>query len=442
MPAFEIDVIDVCDARNKISYSISHRTTPRCREDLQEGSRQQLFPASSTTSMDFSDQQETHSCPELLKLQSAYQKLQDAYEKSQDELQRAKKELSKLRSDLFQAKVGVSPEHTDQENVENQRPKKCISDECDALLNFSFWQFTDAQLQCLTSLPSRHVFLALASAIRAGEKEGKKLMVGSESRVCIEDQILLTLTKLRRNMPFYLMEVYWGLSSRSICRIFANMIRVLHGFLWLGLIKKDGVPKVEKNLPYLPEAFLKLKNCRLILDCFDAQIHVPKSLGLNRASFSYYRNIHSFKYLLGISPTGLVSFISEPFGGRAPDDVICDASGVWDIFEPGDLALVDKGFRAKLAPSHIEVKAPTFKTRSMKKLKLSQLLTSKEISKLRSHVERAVQRVKMFKIIHSIPYQYRSKMKIIVELCAALVNFQPPMFAELRDVYKKYLPPS
>ena len=52
------------------------------------------------------------------------------------------------------------------------------------------------------------------------------------------------------------------------------------------------------------------------------------------------------KILLGISPAGLITFLSESYGGRASDKAIVNDCNVLDKLDSHvDSVLVDKGFK-------------------------------------------------------------------------------------------------
>ena len=76
-------------------------------------------------------------------------------------------------------------------------------------------------------------------------------------------------------------------------------------------------PPKESIREHLPEIFLKSDygKCRLIIDCAEVLIERPKSLPAQVATWSHYKHHNTFKFLVGITPTGFMSFLSSCYGG-------------------------------------------------------------------------------------------------------------------------------
>ena len=71
----------------------------------------------------------------------------------------------------------------------------------------------------------------------------------------------------------------------------------------------------------------------------------PKSLSAQAATWSDYKHHNTFKFLVGISLTGIISFLSSCYGGRASDKFITRDSEFYDLLERDDEAMADRGFQ-------------------------------------------------------------------------------------------------
>ena len=78
--------------------------------------------------------------------------------------------------------------------------------------------------------------------------------------------------------------------------------------------------------------------------CAGVFIERPKSLINQACTWLEYKHHNTFKFLVGISPTGYVTFWSDCYGGRASDRYIVQDSGFYDLLEREDMVMVDRGF--------------------------------------------------------------------------------------------------
>lgn len=85
-------------------------------------------------------------------------------------------------------------------------------------------------------------------------------------------------------------------------------------------------------------------NCRMILDCTDFKIAIPKRWDTQKETYSAYRGMHSFKVLLGVASNAVVTYCSKLYPGSVSDKEIVLDSGILDHFKPGDMILADKAF--------------------------------------------------------------------------------------------------
>ena len=81
-----------------------------------------------------------------------------------------------------------------------------------------------------------------------------------------------------------------------------------------------------------------------IIDCFEIFVERPSNLIASGQTWSQYKHHNTVKFLIGITPQGVISFISGGWGGRASDKFITENSGILDKLLPGDVVLADRGF--------------------------------------------------------------------------------------------------
>lgn len=65
---------------------------------------------------------------------------------------------------------------------------------------------------------------------------------------------------------------------------------------------------------------------------------------------------------MGVTPSGVVSFVSECYEGSISDKRLVEVSGLLEKLEPGDEVMADKGFQIQdlLAPLGVQLNIPPF----------------------------------------------------------------------------------
>ncbi|GFT59866.1 THAP domain-containing protein 2 [Trichonephila clavipes] len=89
--------------------------------------------------------------------------------------------------------------------------------------------------------------------------------------------------------------------------------------------------------------FLQIED-DLSMDCTEIEVQKPSSPMEQQMTFSRYKNANTFKGMIGITPNGAISFISELFTGSISDKEVFIRSKLMDRLEPNDVVMADKGF--------------------------------------------------------------------------------------------------
>lgn len=85
-------------------------------------------------------------------------------------------------------------------------------------------------------------------------------------------------------------------------------------------------------------------NLRVIVDCTEFRRKNPKALTLHCETFSTHKNYTTFKALIGVAPSGAVTFASKVFTGPISVKELARQSGILELLEPGDEIMADKDF--------------------------------------------------------------------------------------------------
>ena len=76
---------------------------------------------------------------------------------------------------------------------------------------------------------------------------------------------------------------------------------------------------LSKNVP---RCFAQYAMCRYVLDCTEIPVCSPRCIWCQTQTYSHYKSRYTLKVLLAVSPSGLITFVSPFFGGKASDKFI------------------------------------------------------------------------------------------------------------------------
>ena len=126
---------------------------------------------------------------------------------------------------------------------------------------------------------------------------------------------------------------------------------------------------------------------------------MPSSLLLNSELFSCYKNHTTVKALLGISPKGFSTFIGQLYSSSISDREMVEQSGILNL--PGDSVMADKALPLWISFLLESLKFPPFLGMS-DQMSAEDVVATQEIASLRIHIEKAINKVKNFKIFHGV----------------------------------------
>ncbi|XP_064468682.1 uncharacterized protein LOC135382911 [Ornithodoros turicata] len=247
----------------------------------------------------------------------------------------------------------------------------------------------------------------------------------------INDKLILFLMKMKHGLPFSCLASLFGIHRTTAAKIFKSILLKLCAATrsWLFWPSRAAI---RATMP--PSISLLYPNCRVIIDCTELKAETPPGVEAQNMWYSHYKGTYTIKYLVGIAPNGLVTFLSPGFGGRANDTSVTVEAGVLPLLEPGDLVLADKGFpgiRTGVGQQGATLVMPPFATKPQ--FTEAEADATYDTASVRIHVERVIQRLRIFDILNTrIPQELAMYMDKIMHIVCVLTNLRPGIFRKVQ----------
>ncbi|XP_065069725.1 uncharacterized protein LOC135694784 [Rhopilema esculentum] len=238
------------------------------------------------------------------------------------------------------------------------------------------------------------------------------------------DQLFMCLTWLKNGFTLSHMSWLFKLPKSTISRHLISWIN----FLYFSLGSLPIWPSKEVVQKSMPASFKKtFPSTRCIIDCTELFCQRPSSLAIQSSLYSSYKHHVTYKALIGIAPSGAITFVGQLFDGSISDKEIVKRSGFLNssLWDERDSLMADRGFTISedLKPLKVQLNIPAF-LGGIDQLSEEEVLNSQTIASVRIHVERAIQRVKKFRLIRNeIPLVLHGSVNQIWTVCCLLCNF-------------------
>ncbi|XP_068730328.1 uncharacterized protein [Montipora capricornis] len=158
-------------------------------------------------------------------------------------------------------------------------------------------------------------------------------------------------------------------------------------------------------------------------------IEKPTSPYAQRATWSDYKEHNTIKAMVGITPSGYFSFLSDFWTDNTTDRRITQESGLVDLLEEGEAVVADRGFNIReiLTKKKVYLNIPPFPKKG-KQFSRAATKSTWQIACVRIHVERAIERLKDFKIFQGIiPLTLAPLANHLLVVCGGLCNPLEPL---------------
>ena len=237
------------------------------------------------------------------------------------------------------------------------------------------------------------------------------------------NEFFLVLCRMRLGLLEQDLAFRFGISQPTVSRICITWINAMYS-----KFKEVSIwPTRQQVDAKMPASFADYPTTRVVIDATEIFIEQPSSPVAQQQTFSSYKNHNTLKVLIGITPSGAISFVSKLYGGSTSDRELTIQSGILELLEPGDSVMADKGFTIAdlLSARGVSLNMPPMKTD--KQLTEKELLETRRIASVCIHVERAIRRIKAFRILETIPNCMAGIADQLFFVCSFLTNFQKPL---------------
>ncbi|XP_054656783.1 uncharacterized protein LOC129195083 [Dunckerocampus dactyliophorus] len=274
-----------------------------------------------------------------------------------------------------------------------------------------FGEDDDDKVEYYTGLPSVGCFTALFQFLLP-------LMPAQESGLSPFQVLLLTLMRLRLDLPARHLSYMFSVATSTVDRTFKDTVSFLYAQLrrWITWPNRDTLQRTT------PRQFAEAFGGKGVVIVACLKMLAQKTL---------HQNERTVKYLIAITPSGFVSFVSKGWHSVTSEKTMLEKSGFLNKLLPGDVVLADFDSKKDSGLLCAEVQRPAFPDVHC------QLAARNldEMAQVRTHVEKVLVSIRhKYKLLQGdVPVNMMlacdgeevTFLDKIVIVCYALTNYCP-----------------
>lgn len=245
-------------------------------------------------------------------------------------------------------------------------------------------------------------------------------------------EICLTICKIKSNDQLTRLADEFGISVSNASSVFGRTLPILAHYLKT-LIIWPSAESIMKNLPVPFRA--RYSHVQSIIDCMEIEIQKPGKAINQSVTWSEYKKCNTIKYLISMTPDGVINFVSEGFCGRTTDATIVELSGYLNILPENTSVMADRGFKnidhLLQRKRCILIRPPSVSSNS--KPTKDEVMETRRIASLRIHVERVIRRIREFHILKPHSTIHHNMLHLVddmIVVAVGLINLQPPLITQ------------
>lgn len=229
----------------------------------------------------------------------------------------------------------------------------------------------------------------------------------------------MAMMKLKHNVSMTFLSNIFGCSITTCTNTMFYTIRALSKMLSPLVVR----PCKDETFQNMPNHFKKYESVKIVIDCTEVPASRPKCLKCAIPCYSFYKKRYTCKYIISVTPAGLVAHVSKGYWERASDKTFFEQGGIVDSLLPGiDSVMVDRVFLIDSLCENklINIVRPPFKKE--KQMSRRDALQTQQVASARVRVQRAIQRMKVFRILVTQVTQDH-----IIKVIAGITNLSAPI---------------
>ena len=250
---------------------------------------------------------------------------------------------------------------------------------------------------------------------------------GVKRKLSAMNECFLTLVRLRVGLLSMDIAYRFNVPNSCVSKMVTTWIQFM--YLQFGVLRERMFVSREIAKLHMPSCFRKFKGIRVIIDCSEFFVQKASHFARQGNMYSSYKNHSTYKCLIGVAPNGAITYISQCFEGSISDNEIVKQSGFLDKLAPGDLIMADRGFTIRdiLMNKKVDLNIPPF-LNGRAHFTATEEINTRRIARVRIHVERAIGRLKNYRMLRNIiPLSLQPVFSQMVFVAGCLVNFQEPI---------------
>jgi len=238
------------------------------------------------------------------------------------------------------------------------------------------------------------------------------------------DEFFMVMMRLRLGLLQEHLADIFRVSESTVSRIMNTWIN----FLYDNCKSLVTWPTREQIVCNLPKLFTGHPDTRIVVDCTEFYIEKPSLLKAQWMTWSEYKHSNTFKILIGVTPSGMVTFISRLWGGNVSDRHIVQHDELLPKLCPDDVIMADKGFTVEdLLPADVGLNMPP-RVSTKKQMSHVEFFKTNSIASARIVVEMKMEQIKNYNILNSrLPISEAHLSEQIIFICTSLINLLPPL---------------